>query len=140
MGSAAIVPTETATHVEVTPEDTKAAVDQISRALRAGDAQGISTLLTDPVWLTAGPLGDIGESISRGDAVSWLETRWGKKRTVVSSDYVEHFVLLEIETTGWPRVDPMQDGSIDLHLHRFNAQGEEEPVQGVWRIDAIIYQ
>lgn len=135
--------TETETEappVVETPEDLQAAVDQLTRALQAPDAKSMSPLMLDSIWLAAGPVGDEGKSVSRSEALAWLGERWGSELTLVSNDYVEHFVLLEIETAGWAALPPVQNGTVLFHFHRYNAKGEEDPVQGSWRIDAIIYQ
>ncbi len=136
-----ILPTLEATTAPVrTPETVQLATQAMTRALQRKDASELSALLIDGVFLAKGPNGEVGDTISRDDAVKWLDARWGASRQVISSDYVEHTVMLEIDTSGWARVAPMQNGRISFRLHRYNAQGQEDGLAGDWRIDTIIYE
>ena len=78
--------------------------------------------------------------MTRDSAANWLNQRWGKRRMVVSSDYVEHFVLIEIQTTGWMKIAPLEQGDIFFHLHRYGAQGQSDPLRGEWRLDGLFYR
>ncbi len=123
----------------MTPQDTRTGVDAVTRALEASNSRTLSNLLLDPVWLAQGPNGDQGQSLSRGEVAKWLDARWGQKRAVVSTDYVQHVVLLEVKTSGWIPLAPLQSGVIAFNLHRYNPQGQTDPLQGAWRIDTILY-
>ncbi len=123
-----------------TPETTDAATQAVRSALQAKDASGLANLLIDSIFLAQGPNGDVGDTLSREDAIKWLNTRWGANRQVIASDFVEHTVMLEIDTSGWARVAPLQTGNVIFHLHRYNAQGQSDGLLGDWRIDTIIYQ
>ncbi|MGB8647453.1 MAG: hypothetical protein WCF84_19615 [Anaerolineae bacterium] len=118
----------------------QATTQAVMRALQANDASMLTSLLLDNLFLAQGPNGDVGDVISRADAIKWLNAHWGANRQVASSDYVEHTVMVEIDTTGWARAAPLQNGSIVFHLHRYDAQGESDGLGGDWRIDTIIYQ
>jgi hypothetical protein len=69
----------------------------------------------------------------------WLNAHWGGRHTVVSKQFVEHFVGIKLVTDGWARIAPVQNGVVELHLHRFNAQGQGDALGGRWRVDTILY-
>jgi len=123
-----------------TPQDADSVVNTIKRALQAADAQALMSLLTDEVFVARAPNGNELQTLSRTAVVQWLNARWGASRQVVSSRYVEHFVLLEVGTSGWAKVAPLERGEITLHLHRFAADGRADPLRCSWRIDTILYQ
>ena len=123
-----------------TPETVESAVSRVSRALQAGDATALSAMLTERVLLTQAPSAALTEFLGRDAAIDWLTTRWGSARSVVSSGYIEHFVLLEIETAGWEPIAPVQSGVMIFHLHRYDEAGQADPLGGNWRIDAILYR
>src|SRR5215212_7764755 len=112
------------------------AVAMLQRALQASDPGGLQSLLGNEILLD-------GALIDRDAAGQWLAARWGPadtSRSVVGWQYVEHFVLLEVQTTGWVAVAPGQTDTITFHLHRYNAEGRGDPLTGKWRIDAIFYE
>lgn len=116
------------------------ALDAVTRALAADDVASLTSLLLDQVLLAQGPAGDGGELVTRAEASAWLQARWGKQRSVTAHDYVEHFEMIEITTLGWTNLAPLGQGWINFHLHRYNAQGQGDALNGQWRIDAILYQ
>ena len=123
-----------------TPQPIDAALDAVTRALSANDASKLTSLLLDKVLLAQGPDGNAGELVTRAAASAWLKARWGAQRSIASHDYIEHFVMLEITTQGWANLAPLEQGRINFHLHRYNAQGQGDALNGQWRIDAILYQ
>ncbi len=123
-----------------TPQPIDAALDAVTHALAADDAAPLTSLLLDQVLLALGPDGNVGGLVTRTEASAWLQARWGKQRSVSAHDYVEHFVMLEITTQGWVNLAPLEQGRINFHLHRYNAQGQGDALNGQWRIDAILYQ
>lgn len=133
------LPTETPAPVE-TPLDVKQTRQAVAEALQAQTAGKLASLFTSDIWLAEGPVGESGESISQDDALKWLNVHWGTTPRLVSAHYVEHFVKLELTTSGWKKVTPLEQGVIVFHLHRFAANGEPDAINGAWRIDTILYQ
>jgi hypothetical protein len=124
-----------------TPEDIEATVQTFARALQAQNAAELSSVLVeDQIWLAEGPNGDTGVAITRKAALDWLNSHWGANRRVISHEYTNHFVLLEITTGDWAALAPIEAGNLVFHLHRYNAQGQADPIHGSWRVDAILYQ
>jgi hypothetical protein len=123
-----------------TPQPIEDALASVGRALQADDASMLVPLLLDEVLLAREPGTASGELIGRDNAIAWLKARWGNQREVVSNEYIEHFALLEITTQGWAKVAPLDNGRIIFHLHRYDAQGRGDALDGQWRIDAILYQ
>ncbi len=118
-----------------TSQTIDSAVALLQRALQANDPAGLRTLLGNEILLD-------DALIARDPAWQWLAARWGladTSRRVVETHYVEHFDLVEVQTTGWAAVTPLQHGTITFHLHRYNAAGRGDPLTGKWRIDAIFY-
>lgn len=123
-----------------TPESAAVTVEAVRQALRANDAMTFMSLLLRRVLMAHGPEGEMGEMVERDAALAWLNTRWGATREIVSTQYIEHFMLLEIRTTGWLNLPPLTGGIVLFHLHRFNLDGQADPLRGSWRIDSILYQ
>lgn len=123
-----------------TPQTIESAVAQVTRDLQADDAASLQALLLDQVYLAVEPDTGIGSLIERETALKWLNQRWGAQLSIVSNNYVEHFVMIEIVTQGWSAITPMQTDRLTFHLHRYNAQGLGDALNGLWRIDAILYQ
>jgi len=81
-----------------------------------------------------------GMLLSTDTAWQWLSSRWGNGNRLINTyDYVEHFVLLEVTISGWTSVNADDAESLVLNLHRYQAQGKSDPLNGAWRIDAILY-
>jgi hypothetical protein len=119
-----------------TAQTIDAAVALLQRALQASDPAGLQPLLGDEVLLD-------NALITRDLAWQWLVDHWGPagtSRRIVATAYTEHFVLLEVETAGWAPVPPLHAGTIEFHLHRYDAAGRGDPLDGEWRIDAIFYE
>lgn len=137
--SPTILPLETPAPIE-TPSDVETTRQAVAQALQEKTASKIGALLTSDIWLAEGPIGEAGESISREDALKWLNTHWAPTQRLVSTDYVEHYVEIEMRTSGWKKVIPLQQGAIVFHFHRFDAHGEPDGINGTWWIDTILYQ
>lgn len=123
-----------------TPQPIENAIAQVTRALQADGAASLQGLLLDQVYLAQEPDAGIGGLIGRETAIKWLNQRWAAQLSIVSNNSVEHFVMIEIVTQGWSTVAPMQTDRLTFHLHRYNAQGLGDALNGLWRIDAILYQ
>ncbi len=113
-----------------TPQPIEDALNAVNRTLEADDVSKLASLLLEQVLLAQGPDGNAGAQITRAEASTWLKARWGKQRGVTAHDDVEHFVMLEITTQGWANVAPLEQGRIIFHLHRYNAQGQEDALNG----------
>jgi hypothetical protein len=48
--------------------------------------------------------------------------------------------MIEVTTSGWSIVAPMLTDRLVFHLHRYNANGQGDALNGVWHVDAILYQ
>ena len=50
----------------------------------------------------------------------------------------------KISTSAWAlpltRPQKIENGVVELHLHRYNAQGLGDPLGGRWRVDTILYE
>ena len=123
-----------------TPQPVEGVLDTVRRALRVDDTSMLTPLLLDEVLLAREPDVVSGELIGRDKAIEWLKARWNSPHEVVGSEYIEHFVLLGIKTQGWQVVAPAKTGNLLFHLHRYDAQGRGDALDGRWRIDAILYQ
>ncbi len=119
---------------------TSAAIDALTKALKEKDAVNLDLLLADEVLMTSNANGEGGAVLFRADAARWLSQHWGTKRTLVKTQYVDHFVLLIVDTKDWAADTPLKKGTITFQLHRYNTQGQGDPLQGFWEIDTIIYQ
>jgi hypothetical protein len=114
----------------------EAAIGTLQRTLKESDPTRLQPLLGNEVLLD-------DTLVERNVAWQWLAARWGPigtSRLVIGTDYIEHFILLEVQTTGWAKIAPLQIGNITFHLHRYNTEGRGDPLAGDWRIDAIFYQ
>ena len=113
------------------------AVSVISSALQAKDATLLRPLLLDQVTLAPG--GDQGaDTLDREAALAWLQDRIGSGPAVVSQNLVENFGLLEVQTAPWDVKAPVATGTIVFNLHRYDAAGKQDPINGDWKIDVLI--
>jgi len=128
-----------------TAQPIEAGVDALKQALRQSDPRVMLPLLGNAVLLE----GTTSRMLDRDAAFHWLAARWlaGAVREVTTTDYVEHFVLLEVKTTGWARVDGATSEAVTFNLHRYDVDGQGDaldgswpPAAGGWRIDAIFFQ
>ena len=118
-------------------EQMERAIAAIRAALAAKDAAALGALMLDQV--TIAPGGEQGaETMDRDVALAWLQDRIGSGPSVTSTNLVEHFGLLEVETRPWEPKPPAAGGTIVFNLHRFNAQGDQDPFGGEWKIDVLI--
>jgi hypothetical protein len=122
------------------PSDFDATVQSVAQALAGRGANGLSALLANEVSLAQRPGALIIETLSHDVALGWLAQRWGSRHTVAEKQFIEHFVSIELVTDGWARIAPVQQGVIELHLHRYNAQGQGDALGGRWRVDTILYE
>jgi hypothetical protein len=121
------------------PDDFDTTVQAVSDALRAPDAHGLSGWLAMEVSLGHRPDAAALELLKPESALTWLNVHRGGPHRVVEKQYVEHDVAIELVTDEWAKIAPIQNGIVELHLHRFNAQGSGEPLDGHWRIDTILF-
>ncbi len=112
----------------------------MKHALESKDATALQLLFNDQILLAQGPESNIGGLIGQAEAIAWLNERWGSHRSIESNNYVEHFVMLEVDTQGWSIIAPMQIDRLVFHLHRYDANGRGDALNGAWRIDTILYQ
>ena len=115
-----------------------AAVNALKFALRQNDPHLILPLLGKTVLLE----GTTSQMLSREAAFQWLAARWGTgmAHEVTTTNYVEHFVLLEVNISGWVRIGDVTSEVITFNLHRYDDNGKGDALGGRWRIDAIFFQ
>ncbi len=143
-----VTPTSTVTETPATtnslsaatPEDVPAIAQEITRAIQANDVTQLSPLLLDAVWVAPDEDVAAGDSLSQADGLQWLKGHRGRKGSVSAVDYVRDSALLRVTTTGWAQLAPLQKGVVLFQLHRYDSSGQENDVQGNWRIDTILYQ
>lgn len=138
-------PTETP-HSEVTstpvalPADFDAILQAVTRALGGGNANGFSAWLANEVSFAPRPGVASTETLTPEVALARLNARWGGRHNIVEKQFVEHFVRIDLVTDGWAKIAPIQNGVIELHLHRCNLQGQGDRLGGRWRIATILYE
>jgi hypothetical protein len=99
------------------------------------DLSGIESLLLDHVSLSTPQGGSVMDS---SEAASWLRDHAGPGMTVGQANRSTQEVMLQIETDGWPKKDPIQSGQVTFSLRRYDADGrQDEAGGGEWKIDVI---
>jgi len=121
------------------PADFDVTIQALAQALGGSNANGLFAWLSNEVSLAQRPSALSSETLTHEAALSWLAARWRSRHTVVDKQFVGHFVSIELVTDGWARIAPVQNGVIELHLHRYNAQGQGNALGGRWRVDTILY-
>src|SRR5438067_4958374 len=110
-------------------EQIAAVVEQIRAALDGKNLDALQPLMLDQVVVAPG--GEQGaDTMDRDLALNWLKDRAGPGPKLISSDVVEHFGLLEVQTGPWEPKAPVKDGQVVFNLHRFNERGDQDPIHG----------
>ena len=122
------------------PSDYDATVLVVTQALGGSNASGLAAWLATEVALAPRRSGLASETVTQAAALGWLNAHWGGNHTVLEKQFVEHFVSIELVTDGWTKIAPIENGVVELHLHRYNAQGLGDPLGGRWRMDTILYE
>ena len=122
----------------MTSQPIEAAMDALIFALRQTEPQAMLPLLSSDVLLE----GTTSQMLNRDVAWQWLAARWqaNKVREVTEMDYVEHFVLLEVKTSGWARIADARSETLTFNLHRYDDNSKGDALNGHWQIDAIFFQ
>ncbi|MBI4493245.1 MAG: hypothetical protein HY690_10705 [Chloroflexi bacterium] len=134
----ASVPSPAASPVppEQVAREAETVVASIGRALASQNLAQLEPILLDEVAVAA--QGSGGETMPREKARTWLAERLGPGIKVEQWRRVELYDLVEVVTERWPQRAPLSDGRITFNLHRFNSRGQQDGVQGEWKIDVII--
>ncbi|MDQ3811113.1 MAG: hypothetical protein M3336_12570 [Chloroflexota bacterium] len=103
-------------------------------SLAGGDLTGIERVLLDRVSL-ATPAG--GQVLDRAAAARWLRDHAADGITVTRVDSNVQTVLLEVQTEGWPKKDPIEQGRVTFNLRRYDPNGRPDEDQGDWKVDVI---
>ena len=71
-------------------------------------------------------------------ATSWLRDHAGSGIKVTQFERSTQEVMLQVQTDGWPKNDPMDRGQVTFGLRRYDADGrEDQSGGGEWKIDVI---
>jgi hypothetical protein len=96
---------------------------------------GIDDLLLDHVSLSTP---DGGSVLSGDEAAKWMREHAGPGLKVTEVDRGTQEVTLQVQTDGWPKKDPVQDGQVNFALRRYDANGrQDQSGGGEWKIDVI---
>ena len=96
---------------------------------------GIESLLLDHVSMST-PQG--GSVMGSSEAAGWLRDHAGPGISMGQVDRSTQEVMLQIQTDGWPKKDPIQAGHVTFSLRRYDANGrQDESGGGQWKIDVI---
>jgi hypothetical protein len=107
---------------------------EMERILSSPALLGIEALLLDSVSLSS-PAG--GQVLSRAESAAWLRDHAGPNIAVSSVDPSRQTMLIEVQSEGWPRRDPVEQGRLTFSLRRYAANGRLDEDRGEWRIDVI---
>ncbi len=123
-----------------TPDDVQETVRALNRALQSGDSAQISPFLLDIVWVAGEENPGAGETLDRQAGLQWIKQHWAATITLSSAEFVRDSALLEVGSSGWAKVKPLEQGDLILHLHRYNANGHPDDIEGSWKIDSLLYK
>ena len=103
--------------------------------MASGDLQGIDVLLLDHVALST-PKG--GSVMDNAQTASWLRDHAGPSMRVTQFERSSQEAMLQVQTDGWPKVDPIEQGRVTFGLRRYDANGRpDQSGGGEWKIDVI---
>jgi hypothetical protein len=115
--------------------DVTAIQSRVSQAVSSPDMNGIDSLLLDHISMSTAQGGSVMDS---AEAAQWLRDHAGPGITVSEVDRSTQEVMLQIQTVGWPKNDPIQSGQVTFSLRRYDANGrQDESGGGEWKIDVI---
>ena len=115
--------------------DVAAVQNRVDQAVSTAELNGIEALLLDHVSLSTSEGGSV---LGNAAAAAWLRDHAGPGITVGKVDRSTQEVMLQIETDGWPKKDPIQSGQVTFSLRRYDANGrQDESGGGEWQIDVI---
>jgi hypothetical protein len=138
----AVAASPSAAAAQRTPTDqplSDAEVENLQRRLQtilaASDLSGIDTLLLDHVSLSTP---DGGSVLSSDEAASWMRDRASPGIKIVQVDRGTQEATLRVQTDGWQKKDPIQQGQVNFALRRYDANGrQDQSGGGEWKIDVI---
>lgn len=108
---------------------------RVEQAIATSDLQGIDGLLLDHVSLST-PKG--GSVMDNGQTASWLRSHAGPSMRVTQFERSTQEVMLQVQTDGWPKNDPIERGQVTFGLRRYDANGrQDQSGGGEWKIDVI---
>ena len=103
--------------------------------MATSDLQGIDDLLLDHVALST-PKG--GSVMDNAEAANWLKNHAGPNMHVTRFERSTQEVMLQVQTDGWPKDDPIERGQVTFGLRRYDANGrQDQSGGGQWKIDVI---
>ena len=129
------VPSPSPSDQPLSDADVAAVQNRVQQAVSTPDLNGIESLLLDHVSLSTP---DGGSVMDNSAAANWLRDHAGPGITVGQVDRSTQEVMLQIETDGWPKKDPVQSGQVTFSLRRYDANGrQDESGGGEWKIDVV---
>ncbi len=115
--------------------DVSAAQARLQQVVSTPDLTGIESLLLDHVSMSTAQGGSVMDS---QEAASWLRDHAGPGITVGQVDRSTQEVMVQMQTDGWPKKDPLQSGQVTFSFRRYDANGrQDETGGGEWKIDVI---
>jgi hypothetical protein len=115
-------------------EDVAAIQRAMTAAVASARLPGIEDLLLDRVSLST-PAG--GQVLDRAEAAAWLRDHAGPGITVDQVDANTQTLMIEVQTAGWPKQDPVEVGRIAFSMRRYAANGRPDEDNGDWKVDVM---
>ncbi len=108
---------------------------RFERALSTPSLSGIDALLLDHVALSTS---QGGRALDSAETASWLRDHAGPDIKVTSVTRATQEGMVQVQTDGWPRKDPVQSGQVSFSLRRYDSNGrQDETGTGEWKVDVI---
>jgi hypothetical protein len=108
--------------------------NQLEQIISTEALAGLEDLLLDHVSVST-PQG--GSVMDAGQTASWLRDRAGPSIKVTSADRGGQTLQIQVRSEGWPRKDPLQQGTVTFSLRRYDANGRPDDEAGTWKIDVV---
>lgn len=117
---------------------TEVAIERVERELSevfaSPDLAGIEEWLAERVSIASAGGGEV---LDRSQAAARLRGLTTPEVRLIEVVPAQLAVLLQVETEGWQTSDIHPRGRMTFNLHPFDAQGQQDPLSGEWKIDII---
>src|SRR4051812_12327225 len=113
-------------------QDVAAIQRAMTAAVASASLPNIEDLLLDRVSLST-PAG--GQVLDRAEAAAWLRDHAAPGISVERVDANTQTLMIEVQTAGWPKKDPVEEGRVAFSMRRYAANGRPDEDNGDWKVD-----